>query len=818
MIIRKFLNSQKTIFFFLLIVAFYFFICFLPMPGAIHVGLDPSWSYVISYASFMNLNYGKDIIFTYGPLGYLIHGATIEGNFWQIFIFRLLIHLIFYVVIVQELVRNYLDKKFTDLIFLTLSVFGFLLLSGSTDYKILFIFMALIVYEDSLTKKSKFFYSLFLGIIAGFCLTTKFSLGILTTGTAILYYGGNLVAKVKNNIKISTQYCYKLLIFLISSLLTASLILETLSEDRSSLIAYIRNSLELSSGYSSAMSIVGSNWEVLYSLFQAFFILTILIAGLKAKPNVLGYNLSLLFVLWIVFKHGFVRQDGHVLVFISFTPLLAYLCLKNSLKSGNKRWIFYFTQISSLLISITTTYLLFYSPFAYSPFAKVLQNYKIIAPQTLSIHNFSNNLKFIFNPQKEKERITDLGQTNLFKVRLQPAVLDIIGSKSVDVIPWEISLVPANGLNWKPRPIFQAYSAYTNKLDSINTEGILNNETDYILYDFTAIDNRHPFFDEPKTFFEIFCRYQISPDIPDFIETEFVKKIMILEKRSFNICSQSEASSNFSVDWDQNYDLGKIDKELVRANLQIEYSILGKIYKTIFRSPPVTIHLTYRDEQESSFRIIPENANNGVIISHLPKSPDEALSLFQGDLPIPVKSFRISNENSWLYKSQIEGSFSSYHFLDPAIKQKKAFTDELQLSEKYKSIKFLPQITQEYNGVMDTSLEASSVKSFQKGDNIFVNGWAFHQESEKLPEIPILITFDSSDSSNSYLGITQTGNYRPDVADFFKQSSYYNSGWSISLRSEKLPKGIHKIRAWIYEQETNTAIPLNGLYKIEISN
>ncbi|MFM6248753.1 MAG: hypothetical protein ACKPEQ_06320, partial [Dolichospermum sp.] len=86
---------------------------------------------------------------------------------------------------------------------------------------------------------------------------------------------------------------------------------------------------------------------------------------------------------------------------------------------------------------------------------------------------------------------------------------------------------------------------------------------------------------------------------------------------------------------------------------------VGKLYKTLFRSPPVMMKIDYVDNSQKTYRIIPENSENGVIVSHLPKDDNEALSFFRGQLPATVKSFSFQTSNSLLYAPKIELSFSS---------------------------------------------------------------------------------------------------------------------------------------------------------------
>lgn len=783
------------------VAAVYFFVVYLPLPGPIYTGLDPSWQYAISYASSKGLVYGKDIIFTYGPLGYLISGAVIDSNFWTITLFRCFIHLALFVILATELIKFYRRERWIDFSVLIFAAFVFFVFDADADYTILFIYLIILNYEDFLKKKYQLvLYSLFMGVVAGFCLTTKFSLGICTMGAGILYYGGNIAGNSKQRENI-IKYLYQLFPFVIAVLCTASIILDRLSNENASLFDYLKNSLEISSGYSSAMSSTASSWEVVCALLQVILVLALLITTAKNKHHLIGYNLSLAFVLWITFKHGFIRQDMHVLFFVRFIPLLVYLCLRNEVRLQEK-W--FFGRLVLLLMLVP----LFIYLFIPSPFGQRLPNYTAGIRHMTSFTNFYTKLKYCLNLSKYKDIILKSSQENLSAMKLPSDVIKALQNKPIDVVPWEISLIPANNLTWQPRPVFQSYSAYTGSLDKINSESLIYNKPDNIIYHFSSIDKRHPFFDEPETFFNMFCNYHISSQFPDFISTEKLNQMIILERRKYPISSEAKKVNTFSMRWNEYIIVENRDKELVRAKIKIKYSIIGKIYKTLFRNPPVSINLTYVDGQERYYRIIPENANNGVIISHLPRSSNEALKLFQGELPIQVKSFSFSNVNPLLYRPQIEGDLVSYSLLDAAFEQKKPLIDWFKLD----NIIYVSDLTDTYNGFMDSASINNKIKVFKHADIISLNGWAVRQKEEQQ-KLLILITYDAN---NTCLGITETGDSRPDVSKHFKQPSFSHSGWSIGFDAHALPKGAHDIKAWIYEVETNKAIPLDGVYKILI--
>ncbi len=80
-----------------------------------------------------------------------------------------------------------------------------------------------------------------------------------------------------------------------------------------SLIEYLSNSWAFSSGYSSAMSIVGNYQHLLIALLcLSLSLLLMSLAIIDQNPSL---AIAYIFPIFLSFKHGFVRQDAHVVVF-----------------------------------------------------------------------------------------------------------------------------------------------------------------------------------------------------------------------------------------------------------------------------------------------------------------------------------------------------------------------------------------------------------------------------------------------------------------------------------------------------------------------
>jgi hypothetical protein len=710
------------------IIAVYCFIAFLPLPTAIKVGLDPSWQYAISRAAADGLIFGRDIIFTVGPFGYLINGAPLEENLFFITVFRVVVHLALFIIAIIKIVR--LETNIQKLSFsLSLFIAYWIGMSSSyqnyfnfTDYQILFIFLIILSF-DSFLKKSLRWWSLGLGAFAGFCLLTKFTLGISTLGSLILFLSACLYKGIKSKLgvinsifaiinsllaaisvsfvllapaysltnlskvlislavsgtaaaftwliqqRINHRNNYqpegkainnnrlsnlpvKLVPWIVLYLVYCFCLFTIIANSFPSWTDYLKTSLEVSSGYSSAMSIVASPKELGLAI-SVLVVISILIIMIAIQDSI-ELSVALLFTLALAFKHGFVRQDIHILLFAACTPIISAICL-------SKSRIFRFQKIAGLINLYVLLIALIFLQIKMGGLINSRVDPRIVV----------SNLSYLSDFNSLQSSVKAKSAANLSKVKLPEDVLIFVKDKTIDIIPWELSLVEANKLNWKPTPNLQSYAAYTTALDNINLESFLKEPREYIFYNFSSIDRRHPFFDQPKTFFYVFCNYKLSSDIPEFINTSSLKNLMILEKRKSSICSASTMGKSSSIPWNTSQLIEASDRLITRAKVKFNYSPFGKIYKTLFRSPPVMMKVTYINGIRNSYRIIPDNSDNGVIVSHLPKDDSEAMSFFRGQLPAQVKSFSFSTSNSLLYAPNIEMTFSSYKLLEPSIKQR----------------------------------------------------------------------------------------------------------------------------------------------------
>lgn len=151
---------------------------FLPIPKPIETGLDPSWKYGISQLSENGAIFGKDVIFTYGSFGYLVRGAVIDGNFWEIFLFQTFVHILLFAVTALRMARS---RHLVERIAVGLSIIFPCLIADvyqalQTEYKILYIIILLLSFREIWEGRFARYFAIGIGAVGGFLLHSKVSL------------------------------------------------------------------------------------------------------------------------------------------------------------------------------------------------------------------------------------------------------------------------------------------------------------------------------------------------------------------------------------------------------------------------------------------------------------------------------------------------------------------------------------------------------------------------------------------------------------------------------------------------------------------
>lgn len=572
------------------------------------VGLDPSWAIGVNLAVQQHLTFGRDIVFTYGPLGFLITRLPVAASAWQ----YLLRDGALMVLAAFVLVATF--RQFGSLGPALLTLLAIIAASNpvahqATVYLPTFLFLAFMVTLFVYLQSHRIWPLALAGALALLLFFLKANTGLPALALMLAFLLALLLFPSPRTRRLVAAFSGLLLL----SLVVLSLLLRT------DLPGYLAGAWHLSSSYNDAMFLpldgtnnVGlAHLAMASTLFIALGILGVVHRRdlLSGKEPLLRYLLAIL-VLFLIFKHGFVRADGDRVG--SFFGLAALaIALWAAFERQSLRRHLYGVLILALIFSFTFSADLFQPRY-------VLRRFR----------EFHRYLTVKIAEQPEEVTLSGLEPH-----RLPRDVLDTIGDATVDVVPWDISYVLANNLAYDPRPVIQSYTAYDDYLDTLNQQKYLSDTgPGFILFAPGDIDGRHPFFTEAKTRAAMMLNYEVARQVGD---------MLLLQRRDEPLAFFETVTEPRRARLGDTITLEEAEG-LQLMTAQIRYNTLGHLLRAIFQPPLLTVTIQFADGEERTFRAIQSIVNGEVLVNPFVDSLDAAQQFFTpgGRTTRPVTAIR----------------------------------------------------------------------------------------------------------------------------------------------------------------------------------
>jgi hypothetical protein len=405
-----------------------------PVPG-----LDESWMGGLYMSVHNGKDFGSEIVFTYGPLGFLQWPGVWEG--W-------------------------------------LGVLAFIFLAG-ISYSFLLILIGTLERSVGLIAAAviAFFFFVTLPDLEQVPLALGVGLGFLALreerpnwGVPVLAVGGGTLSALEVLIKLSggpeiLLVCVLAMIgaragrrdwgLFVGFFVIGTLILWLITgQALGSLWAYADNGLQIISGYNEAMSV-----EMFLTTWDGIVLVgcSIGIVAVTAFAPWRDFRARVFAVLAVAvagfssYKYGIVRfEPSHVSLALS--ALLSIWLMLPWRRPTAMAFIGATAVIGVIIVHIYPT------PFRLD----VIDN----------LTTFRQQVELAARPGLRQLRTNEQRASLQATYDLDPATLAYLKGKTVAVEPWEISVAWAYELDWSPLPVFQNYSAYTRKLDELNAEAV----------------------------------------------------------------------------------------------------------------------------------------------------------------------------------------------------------------------------------------------------------------------------------------------------------------------------------------------------------
>lgn len=587
-------------------------------------GLDNSAIYALNHLPQTEYAFGKDVFYTYGPLGYLQVPMPVGDSLARAMIFRIAIHLLLGALLFMHwrATGNGQGIWVFAVCYLLVNIIGFgsaITVEFFSDYYLIMI--CGLALSLGLKRERWLAFSLTTcGIISSLLLFIKFNTGLAATATFFVALAVIFTRSPKR---------WKLLLAAVSIYLITVLVLSlTLVGGLGQMAMWLRTTFEIASEYNVAMSIQGARLALLEGL-AAFAVYLALVVWLFLKKSTAGLvGLVFIPVMLMALKSGFVRQEGHELTYFFAASLI--LCAM----------VICVERLSELLTA-TIAFLL-----VFALMSDVRRNPKELVwnqadlrtriVNILSLNIGTTKIDRLINFRQWEKSLSEQSQRNLSVLRLPDGWLDNVNRQhqTFDVIPWEINYCPANDLKWLPSPTLQSHTSYTVWLDDLNAGHFRNdNSPDFVLVSFAIIDSRPLLWETPATWRMLLNNYQVEKIKPE-------SNLLMLKKKPPTTDPEWQTIGETVITPHQ-WEIVPDSESLIFAQLNLSLTVLGLLRKTAFRLPPVMMDVEYDDGHRMELRILPNVARNGLLINYLPRDLEELAKLFNCQATTPIRRFRI---------------------------------------------------------------------------------------------------------------------------------------------------------------------------------
>ena len=566
---------------------------FLPIGGLGRYDIvDDSWIQMLHFAFAKGLQFGRDIVFTFGPWGFLYGGYNPATYSISVIVWAVLAAVCWWAA--WRVVAHFFKNPLVCWLWM-MAVIGLASISPflNMDVRLTAWPLLLLLLHFSVEERPFTTIQAMLVISLGLLSLIKHSMFTIAVVTVLIIAADNVFR----------QRRFPWIVLAFAGGVFFFWVLAGQGLTRFGL--YLRGASEIVSGYTEAMmwqqptdkADIVRFWEVAAALCA-------LVGYVVCKRHRFFGLLPLLgfaFIVFAAFKYGYVRHDGHE---VAATNLLLFAALLWLPAAWCTIW-----QRSRWLVPAVLLPLILAAPLASLSLKRYANSglFSVLAQQ-LRVQN-------LFAPAKTfreflEDRQNSFRAYNTYAAGFRAGTfpnLDIHDNGSADVYPLSHTLALPLGLTCRPRPIFQGYSVYTPRLAEMNAAHLRGDRAaDHILFDVWTIDGRFASQDDSLSWPELLTRYDIKRVAGQYILME-----KSVTPRQYKLTPISETVARF----DEGIEIPSMSGGPIWVRIDIRRSFWGKSVAMLYRPAGVSLSVSTRSGRGYSGRLLSAVARTGFLLS-----------------------------------------------------------------------------------------------------------------------------------------------------------------------------------------------------------
>lgn len=543
---------------------------------------DFSWILALHFAFVRHLRFGSDIIYTYGPWGFL-WGGYHSATYVTVLVLWLLLSIVF-VYCVWAIARRAVDPAAS-----AIAVVFFAVLVVAADREALLLVLPFLLFLQA-RRQEPSRWVLLAPLLAAVALAglIKFSVFVLALVTVLLVTAEDVVRFRRFPLAIVTFSTATLAWWLAAS------------QRLLDFVPFTRYGFEIARTYGETMGrseSTATDTIVVCTLIAS----TIAAAGVVISKRTAASTFlaagALLFTATAV-KAGFVRPGGsHTDIASVAIILCALLVAFETWPSMRRRSV----QVAIGAVCVVCGTLIAlggarrlaeFNPFSIVPW---------VDGERWSTHRTSLSSEF--------------------EQRLAPyrdALRDVPFAGTVDAYPMRVAAI-AGSNGYAPRPVPQSYVAHSASLARLNAEHISGSHApQWILFDIDPIDGRLPSIDDSLSWPVLLRRYEVARRGAD---------VLLLRRKEEPNALLIHQISRVSAAFDQNIEM---PPRPLWVAIDVEPTLVGRIAALAFRTPPLMLRARTADGVTRDYRILRDVARGGFLLSPLIRTRAEFALMLDG--------------------------------------------------------------------------------------------------------------------------------------------------------------------------------------------
>jgi len=229
------------------------------------------------------------------------------------------------------------------------------------------------------------------------------------------------------------------------------------------------------------------------------------------------------------------------------------------------------------------------------------------------------NAHILFHPHAFQKTMLESQQTEFSQFDL-PKVRQIAGTASVDVFGQDQLYALYNHLNYRPRPVFQSYMAYNSALNRLNEEFYFSSSApEYVLFRLMPIDHKFPPLEDSWVLRDLLLNYTLSEEDGSYL---------LLKRTGTNLPALT-LLRDVTVHLGERIDLTSFGETNLWMEIHLRPSFAGHIRSALYK-PPVTRVVVWAGKSKAPYKAPAPMLEAGFVASPLLLEDNDVRQFYRG--------------------------------------------------------------------------------------------------------------------------------------------------------------------------------------------